>query len=94
MGRHRHPEEEVERAYFRPPPPPPVVRSGSTRVATTELPLPPLLSTKDEPEPGPEYVWVWPGVPDTVEAIGQAVFYLSVSFFAGLGVIYMFQYVL
>lgn len=89
MGRHRHPEEEVERAYFRPPPPPPVVRSGSTRVATTELPL-----LAAEPEPGPEYVWVWPGVPDTVEAIGQAAFYLSVGFFGGLGVIYVFQYVL
>ncbi len=94
MGRHNHPEEEVERAYFRPPPPPPVVRSGSTRVATAELPLPPLVVNKAGPEPTPEYVWVWPTSRDTVDAIGEAVFYLSIGFFGGLGVIYLFQYVL
>ncbi len=92
MGRHRHPEEEVERAYFRPPPPPPVVRSGSTRVATTEMPLPSVDEYLDSrPAKAP---WQWPSVRDSVDAIGEAVFYLSVSFFAGLGVIYVFQYVL
>lgn len=77
MGRHTHPDD-VERAYFRPPVPAP-------RAATAALPL------LAEPEPELKRVWVWPTSRDTVDAIGEAVYYLTIGFFGGLGIIYMIE---